>query len=99
MEEISSLRKPSTSGEGEVAVGDRRAEGALGLGPLDVDVDPLVVAGELGEGVDVGLGDRAPLARADLLADQRLHPLDSLYLDGCHRARSLTAVSRSTSRG
>src|SRR5262249_48232254 len=40
-------------GEGQVAVGDRRAEGALCLGPLDVDVDPLIVAGELGEGVDV----------------------------------------------
>ena len=51
--------------EGEVAVGDRRPEGALGLRPLDVDVDPLVVAGELGEGVDVLLGDGAPLARAD----------------------------------
>ena len=66
-------------------MGDRGAEGALGLGPLDVDVDPLVVAGELGEGVDVGLGDGAPLARADLLTDQRLHSLDSLYLDRCHR--------------
>ncbi len=53
--------------ERQVAVGDRDAEGALGLRPLDVDVDPLVVAGELGEQVDVLLGDLAPLARADLL--------------------------------
>src|SRR4051812_4857120 len=30
--------------ERQVAVCDRRAEGALGLGALDVDVDPLVVA-------------------------------------------------------
>jgi hypothetical protein len=65
-------------GEGEVAVGDRGAEGALGLGPLDVDVDPLVVAGELGEGVDVGLGDLAPLtstaAIAASLGDRWLPP-------------------------
>src|SRR6201999_3506639 len=49
--------------EGPVPVSDRRPERALLLGPLDVDVDPLIVAGELGEGVDIGLGDRAPLAR------------------------------------
>src|SRR5512146_1750320 len=73
--------------QGEVAVGDRRAEGALVLGLLDVDVDPLVVPRELGEGVDVVLGDRTPIARADLLPEQRLHPLDSLHLDGGHRSR------------
>ena len=57
-------------------MGDRGAEGALGLGALDVDVDPLVVAGELGELVDVLLGDRAPLARADRLPDE---PADLVY--------------------
>src|SRR3954451_22873225 len=80
------LAKAVDQGEGEVAVGDRRAEGALRLGALDVDVDPLVVAGEAGEGVDVLLGDAAPLARADLLPEQGPHALDPLYLDGCHRA-------------
>src|SRR6476646_200767 len=73
-------------GEGEVAVGDGGAVGALGLRPLGVDVDPLVVAGELGEGVDVGLGDRPPPGRADLLADQRLHPLDHVHLCGRHQS-------------
>jgi hypothetical protein len=34
-------------------VGDRPAERALLAGPLDVDVDPLVVAGRLGELVDL----------------------------------------------
>src|SRR5215217_4639540 len=59
-----------------VAVRDRRAEGAVGLGTLDIDVDPLVVAGELGELVDVRLGDLAPLARADHLPDE---PADLIY--------------------
>src|SRR3954468_24196339 len=52
----------------QVAVRHRRAEWALGLGPLDIDVDPLVVAGEVGEGVDHLLGHFAPLARANRLA-------------------------------
>src|SRR5262249_37010780 len=80
------LAEPVDQREGEVAVGDRRPERALRLGALDVDVDPLVVAGELGEGVDVRLRDSAPLARADLLPEQRLHPLDSLHLYRSHRA-------------
>ena len=70
--------------ERQVAVGNRGAEGALGFGPLNVDVDPLVIAGELGESVDVLLGDRAPITRADLLADQLLHSLDALDLNGRH---------------
>ena len=40
----------------EVAVGDRAAEGRLGGGPLDVDVDPLVVAGGVGERVSPAPG-------------------------------------------
>ena len=48
--------------QGEVAVGDRPAERALGVGPLHVDVDPLVVAGGLGEQVDLRLGDLDPVA-------------------------------------
>ncbi len=46
--------------QGQVAVCDRRAEGTLCLRPLDIDVDPLVVAGQLGEAVDHVLGDLAP---------------------------------------
>ena len=53
-------------------MGDRGAERALGLGPLDVDVDPLIVVGELGKRVDHLLGDLAPLARAELLPDELL---------------------------
>lgn len=74
-------------------MGDRGAKGALGLGALDVNVDPLVVAGEVGKGVDVLLGDRAPLARADLLPDQSPHALDTLYLDACHRRQSNRSAS------
>src|ERR1044072_5415782 len=83
------LAEAVDEGEGQVAVGDRGAEGALVLRLLAVDVDPLVVTGELGEGVDVRLRDRTPLARPDLLPEQRLHPLHALNLYGCHRAGSL----------
>src|ERR1700683_2512130 len=56
-------------------MGDRATEGAV-LGALGIDVDPLVVAGDLGEAVDVLLRDQAPLADADLLAHSGL---DLLY--------------------
>ena len=72
--------------QGQVAVGDRHAVGAFGLRPLRVDVDPLVVAGDLGEGVDQLLGDRARLARADLPPDDRLHSLDAIDLDSRHQS-------------
>ena len=49
--------------EGEVAVGDRPAERPV-LGPLGIDVDPLVVAGGVGERVDPLLGDLQPVGRA-----------------------------------
>jgi len=44
-------------------------------------VDPLVVAGQLREGVDVLLGDRPPLGRADRLALEPLQLLDPVDLD------------------
>ena len=53
----------------EVAVGDRAAERA-GLGLLDVDVDPLVVTGRLGELVDLLLGDLDVGAVSEMLADE-----------------------------
>ena len=62
---------------------DGRTERALGLGALDVDVDPLVVAAQAGEGIDVILGDLAPGAGADLAAEKLLEPLDSVR--GCLR--------------
>ena len=46
--------------------------------PLGVDVDPLVVAGRLGEGVDLLLGDLDRLRPADVLADQRLETLGTV---------------------
>ena len=54
---------------------DGAAERAA-LGALHVDVDPLVVAGGLGERVDPLLGDLDPVAGADLLAGGRLDLLE-----------------------
>jgi len=47
--------------ERQVAVRDGGAVGALLGGALGVDVDPLVVAGDVGELVDVLLRDLEPL--------------------------------------
>ena len=74
--------------ERQVAVRDGGPEGTLLRSAFDVDVDPLVVAGELRELVDHLLGDLAPLPRPDLLADERAQPLDSLDL-GQRHARSV----------
>src|SRR3954468_14813470 len=71
--------------ERQVPVGDRRAERALGLRPLDVHVYPLVVARDLGERVDQLLRDLAPLARAHFLPDERLQLVDPVRGDQCHR--------------
>ena len=60
----------------QVAVGDRAAERALPRRPLRVDMDPLVVAGGLGEPVHLLLGDLHPVAVAQVLPDQALDPLD-----------------------
>ena len=46
---------------------DRRAEWAF-LGALGIDVDPLVVAGRLGEGVDLLLRDLDPARRPEHIA-------------------------------
>ena len=63
---------------------DGRTEGALRLGPLDVHVDPLVVAGQTGERVDVLLRDSPPVRRADGLPDQRPELLDAVDGDLGH---------------
>ena len=52
---------------------DGGAVGQLAPGPLDVDMDPLVVAGRLGETVDALLRDQYPIADPDLLADGSFH--------------------------
>ena len=61
-------------------MGDRPAERAR-LGPLDVDVDPLMVAGRLGERVHPVLGDLQPVAVAEVLADEFLEPVGAV--DAC----------------
>ncbi len=60
-------------------MGDGAAEGALGVGPLDVDVDPLVVAGGVGEQVHPLLGDLHVVAVAEVLPDELLEPGDPVH--------------------
>src|SRR5690606_41901484 len=57
---------------GQEAVGDGPAERSL-LGPLDVDVDPLVVVGRVGELADLLLRDGQPVTGAELLPLGRQH--------------------------
>src|SRR5436309_551854 len=67
------------------AVRDRAAERALPFGALHVDVDPLVVPGELGKAVDHLLGDLDRLApRAEGDADLALELLDVVEADLVH---------------
>ena len=67
--------QPGHQRQGQVAVRDGPAEGAL-LGLLDVDVDPLVVTGRVGELVHPLLGDLHPVGGADLLAGSGLDVLE-----------------------
>ena len=50
-------------------MGNRCAVRTFGLGPLDIDVDPLVVTGGVGEVVDALLVDLKSLADAEFLPD------------------------------
>ena len=52
-------------------MGNGIAEGALTLGALGIDVDPLVVAGGIGEVVDPLLGDLEPVAGLEWGTDQQ----------------------------
>ena len=47
---------------------DRLAAGHLLFAALDIDMDPLVIAGRIGEFVDLLLSYLIPVADADLLA-------------------------------
>ena len=69
---------------------DGDTEGAV-LGPLGVDVDPLVVVGGVGEEVHPLLGDRLPLGMAELLADELVEGVDAVD-DGLHGCSSLVRV-------
>src|SRR4051812_4249509 len=78
-EALDHAHRPEQTGrhaEGEEAVLDGRPEGTL-RGPLGVDVDPLLVAGQPGERRDLLLHDRLPVADADLLSDVGLEPLQT----------------------
>src|SRR5436190_5299874 len=70
--------------EGEKAVRDRRAE-RTGLRALDVDVNPLVVVGGVGEELDPLLRHGDPVADADVLADELLQLGDRLECSHCVR--------------
>jgi hypothetical protein len=50
-------------------MGDRLAARHLALGTLDINMNPLMVAGRIGEFVDDRLIDRKPIADPDFLAD------------------------------
>ena len=68
-------------------MGDRTAEGALARGPLDVDVNPLAVAGQLGEGVDHLLGHLNPRTEVpECVGRERLEGVEVIEpgrLHGC----------------
>ena len=70
--------------QGEVAVGDRPAEGRFRVGPVHVDVDPLVVSGGVGERVDLLLGHLDPRAVAEVPASRGADLLDALEGGDCH---------------
>ena len=76
-------------------MGDRPAERA-GLGPLGVDVDPLVVAGGVGEQVHPLLGDLDPVAVAEVLAHERAQLLDAV--DGPHGHQRSPSSMRASER-
>ena len=73
-----------------------RAEGTA-LGPLGVHVDPLVVAGGLGEQVDLVLVDAVPLAVAEVLPDQIVEFVDALH-GGSHGPDCTGVGARRTTR-
>src|SRR5579883_369921 len=61
---------PAEQGNREEAVGDGGVERRFAARPLGVGVDPLVVAGEIGEAADHLLRDDEPRADAGLAADR-----------------------------
>src|SRR6516164_2959493 len=70
--------KRTEQGQGQEAVRDGRPEGRLAGGAVDVRVDPLVIASDVREGVDLLLRDRVPVADRDLLAHEPAERLDAL---------------------
>src|SRR5437762_12819473 len=88
---------------------DRLAARHLALGALDIDMNPLMIAGSVGEFVDLLLGHRVPVADPDLLAliglqiggafnfqHRRLPLAMYLYADGDCFLAPLLAMTTST---
>ena len=76
-------------------MGDRATEGAFLLAALDVDVNPLVVAGQVGELVDHLLCDDkfvAPLPV--LLGGLSVDGVDVVESDGSHGRQRTTGAHR-----
>jgi len=63
------LRDRCEHGHAQVAMRDRPAERRL-LRPLRIDVDVVVILGDVGELVDAFLRHLAPLGRTEVLPDQ-----------------------------
>ena len=81
--------------EGQETVGDRATEGAFLLAALDVDVNPLVVAGQVGELFDHLLCDDefvAPLPV--LLGGLSVDGVDVVESDGSHGRQRTTGTHR-----
>jgi hypothetical protein len=56
------------------------SKGAFPLRPLDIDVNPLVVAGALGELIDPRLVNRQPIRDTELLANACLQIIEIEFL-------------------
>ena len=69
LDEVS--RQCRNQSQGEIPVSDRLAIGQLYFRPLGVDMDPLKIAGRLGEAVYFLLIDFDPVGQSDFLAFQR----------------------------
>src|SRR5215471_6342716 len=66
-------------------VRDRGSVRRFGLGPLDIDVNPLVVARGVGEKIDALVRDFEPIAHGDLLPRQRMQLFQTAYLSCRHK--------------
>src|SRR5215467_3161767 len=71
------VEQGDNQGQGQVPVRDSAAE-RPGGGPLAVHVDPLVVAGRVGEGVDPVLGDLQPAGVPEVGPGQRLELIQAM---------------------
>ena len=64
----------------EIPVRNRPSKGAFASCPLDIDVNPLVVAGALSELIDPRLVDRQPIGDAELPANACLKIIEIEFL-------------------